>query len=1138
MTKPLLKNNGVMFIKKALAVVLVGVFLSFEFASGQILSLPKDLFTNTLSWAKEERLFSTGIEDKSFSFHPVDNNKLAPESRLHSEDFKYSLTVAAICKHIEHDGNLDDRSYLNDVLARLDAEKNSNITVLPYEIIIEIPNEGLAIRYFDPTKANVITPYSDVLKLQTEVIGPRLNRQIIRRLKPLSADFETIMSEGSEYLSDSYIQITQHVLKHGVGVLKARQHEEQIDRAWFVKDATSVGICGFNSLGMALYTNLGTCEFIGRQNSRSTLNIIGGFARITFNGVDYSNLTGFLKNGLRDAWARTGSLPGVIMLTTQVDGIYSFADEFIRLLSEAQSHSLYLDKEKLPVFIICSNGIEVMDFFNRLYRMVENSDLQHKDESYKLLKSLFVFGATYQTASQNYYPTQSYDFRSDKKGMIILGGEDGNSCNRAYDVLLARQYNVKIEKGFNAYVQKNLTFLSHGILPIVYLSKMSDPMNQELTLGDIIDPRNNPDKFVNAETAHAGIVQNSVELAAAYYRIIQKLGFNLSGSPENAYISINDRVKKLGIESHVPSAVRFFKFAVINNYPITDQLDMLNSLSLLARRFGLEEDEKLFQGLKESICNIYKKLQLWIDQEDEHIVKIDGQINFTKLEHIFNLAAREMNISARVTFVGSAEYLGKDADCRNVSDIDYCIYGIEFKTEGEKCNWLNRFYETINKRIAREGRIFASGGLSNFGTSHSAILEMPLACKKQFYLHMPPILSSGEEFQKCGYIDSMIIWRWFTDKARPERLDKEFCVRYPAKAVKRFLGLASRIAKTDTQHAIFAKAQNMFVENISCVQILSYVEKTGILGEFANYMQSAERSLNLSEDVRSIFSQTETGNAARQFLAKHASEVDLSKLKRSYPELLLKLPNMVPINIYTDKNKEIFKDILEENKPDTIIRVPVEVIESIGIDNIKDFLATFQEAPNGYVELYYMSGVVEASESVYQKYGLQKEPLPKDFKRNRENTVTLFPALKGEEISQSAIVSRLGSFDTTPENTILSPIGLQHDPAGLIRAAILGLKMMDIARQIKEKGIGITKDQAFKDKIQLEILEQLKNVCDADDLKNFNLTPDDIIALATGTINNIIAALQKLVKLLPITPINAEELRQIYERVKEVIAAA
>jgi len=133
--------------KKAFAGFLAGVFL----------------FTSTLGWA------------------------LAPQSEFNIEEFKGLLTVAAICKHIEHDGNLDDRSYLNDVLARLDAPKNSNIKVFPHEIIVEIPNEALAVRYFDPTKANVITPYSDISKLSTKVIGPRLHRQIIHRMKALPA---------------------------------------------------------------------------------------------------------------------------------------------------------------------------------------------------------------------------------------------------------------------------------------------------------------------------------------------------------------------------------------------------------------------------------------------------------------------------------------------------------------------------------------------------------------------------------------------------------------------------------------------------------------------------------------------------------------------------------------------------------------------------------------------------------------------------------------------------------------------------------------------------------------------------------------------------------------------------------------
>lgn len=237
---------------------------------------------------------------------------------------------------------------------------------------------------------------------------------------------------------------------------------------------------------------------------------------------------------------------------------------------------------------------------------------------------------------------------------------------------------------------------------------------------------------------------------------------------------------------------------------------------------------------------------------------------------------------------------------------------------------------------------------------------------------------------------------------------------------------------------------------------------------------------------------------------------------------------------YIDKHAKLFKDILGEDKPDTLLRVPVEAIEGIGIDNIKDFLETFQQAPNGFVELYYMSGIGEVSESVYQKYGLDRKALPEGFKRTRENTVTLFPALKGEDINQAAIRSRLGSLDITPEDTILSPIGLQYDPAGLIRATILGLKIMDIARLINKKGV----DSDMKDAINLNILHELRNALDAEDFSSFNLTPDDIIALATGNINNILTALKKLIKLLPITPIDAEELRQIYKHAREVLLAA
>jgi DNA-directed RNA polymerase subunit F len=71
-------------------------------------------------------------------------------------------------------------------------------------------------------------------------------------------------------------------------------------------------------------------------------------------------------------------------------------------------------------------------------------------------------------------------------------------------------------------------------------------------------------------------------------------------------------------------------------------------------------------------------------------------------------------------------------------------------------------------------------------------------------------------------------------------------------------------------------------------------------------------------------------------------------------------------------------------------------------------------------------------------------------------------------------------------------------------------------------------------------MEIYKQVCDPSDREELaGLTPHDIISLATGdTINDILVPLRKLIKLLPITPIDAEELRRIYEHARQVLLAA
>lgn len=660
----------------------------------------------------------------SYAITDSSDSTLAPPLQLNNENFKRSLTVAAICKHVEHDGNLDDRSCLSDVLARLDAKKNSDITVLPYEIIIEIPNEGLAVRYFDPMKANVITPYSNISKLSTKVIGSRLNRQIIQRVKVF--EYAIINDAG----------------RSGLNISNLPETTSDID----VFKSTIV-----NKVRAALRDRPGEQIVIG--------------------------ISGLIGTG-----------------KTQ-----------------------YITKE-ISKTIAKNLGV--------------SSSIIHGDR-----------------------------FR-------LRRVKQGQSLQSLYD---------------NQTLTTTITMVKQG--KIVGLKLYDQNLNKSIQLG------------------------------------------------QDEVVSIKRRCKN---EIQLPP---------YENRLILLELDILKRFRDKYGHLLIDRDNGLA-----------------IDPTTGHLIEV-------------------INPTGKVVL-----------------------------------------FETAN----------------------------------------------ALSFQKLRDIYTSSIFVWATWKTRKNNLlaARERGERYSnhtdAEMNERFQGIQK-------------------IEDIEIFQLIKYADM--------------------------IFVNDQSG------IIKNATE-------------------------YIYNSKELFKDILGENKPDALVRVPVEAIESVGIDNIKDFLATFQEAPNGYIELYHMSGIGEVSEAVYQKYGLQKKPLPKDFKRTRESTVTLFPALKGEEINQSVIVSRLGNFDVTPDNAILSPIGLQRDHAGLIRATILGLKMMDVARQIKEKGIGITKDQAFKDKIQLEILEQLKNICDVDDLKNFNLTPDDVIALATGTINNVITALKKLIKLLPITPIDANELRQLYEHAKMVITAA
>ncbi|MFC1643790.1 glucosamine-6-phosphate deaminase [Candidatus Omnitrophota bacterium] len=276
---------------------------------------------------------------------------------------------------------------------------------------------------------------------------------------------------------------------------------------------------------------------------------------------------------------------------------------------------------------------------------------------------------------------------------------------------------------------------------------------------------------------------------------------------------------------------------------------------------------------------------------------------------------------------------------------------------------------------------------------------------------------------------------------------------------------------------------------------------------------------------------------------KDTSEKNQKTHRKTAPKPLMekadqpgKTDTLDKINSYYGKfiesNVDLISTLLGESREKILLRVPIEIIETVGVENIKSFLSAFQKSRNGYVELYSSknsSGEVSDVHDIIEK--ALPEYLTKKKNRSRTNTITVFPVSKDEEISQATIRTKVGLKST---DTILSPMGLQQDPAGLIRSTLLGLSMVYIARQ-KEGLEEIDEDFLKKTENFLrETAVQYEKLCISQGIEGFNLKTEDIIKaiidIATG--NNprrVIGALKKLIDLLPITPIDVEELRKIHE---------
>ena len=996
-------------------------------------------------------LLSFLIQIPAYSFD-TSTQQLSAPSKINNSHFKELYTAASICRFIEQDGTLDNKSYLNNLLDKLEAIKtnyeNIYVSILPYEVIIEIPNEGMAVRYFDPTKANVITPYSDISKLQTKVISPRLNRQIIHRIKALSTE---ILSEHEINSATQICEVFKqnHIVPSytaGRDIVKPGSQE--------IAD----GLVSFNKIFEISRTKTrrsieASCEDISRAQAiaaspfRKEIDITYHMKRIgeTIINLASEKSIGVIENPDSELYQIVKILkPEYISLHL------GWSAEEIELGTE---QNLLPDRPKSPVL---ERGILLDRITKNLISLQKNL----KKAGYN--KPILI-------ETLNYSNSGAYEHVTDpdfvKEVLRRTGARLLIDC--AHVLVSAKNMGGYNPDEYMKYVKALVSEETIGLVDEIHLS-----------VPEVVSPS-------HYEDMHRPLYSNTVPAR----EVIEILRYILTLRAEKGIT----RPITVNFETGIQNADR--EMVLLSRW--------IQTLSI-----GNQHLEKIYE---------------YGESGRPAMKATPTQITCNKqLKDLFEFRNGAWNWKQGngLTLLGGLPFEGTTR--RNFDEILNLLRGVEPEFQNLYTHQIDTLHFTIEKLIGNTDGVSDNSEIIEARKEMLASLQKACAgigpVKVRFY-YKDLAITEGGDIVALGYVDNdgLLALR---DRARDERDRLQQNEKFSSFPI--FSKQYTRIV-----HVTIGR---IFDENMTSEKLEKYKRVISDLRERKGRDDEPKLLGEITITEAKIWDQRCETNELRH--GKGHAPILLTGQGRASTS------GTSPYFNYTSKNKDLFSDMLGIGKPATLLRVPVEAIESISIDNIKDFLATFQEAPNAYIELYYMSGIGEVSENVYQKYGLQNKPLPKDFKRTRENTVTLFPALKGEEMDQAAIVSRLGTLNITPENTILSPIGLQYDPAGLIRATILGLKIMDIAREIKEKGIDIIKDQAFKDRIQLEILEQLKNVCDVDDLKNFNLSSDDIIALATGTINNIIVAIKKLIKLLPITPINAEELRQIYEHAKQALIAA
>lgn len=1115
-------------LKKALAAFVAGVFL----------------FNTVFSWAQEERLFSAGMENKAFSSSPAINGKLSAKLRTTLRGFKERYKAAAICRFIEKNANLEDLGSVvkrwTEVISNFD-----NVTIIPKstpdgelaEIIIEIPEEGMAVRYFDPTKANVITPYTDVSKLTTKIISPRLNRQIIHRIKALEA---TGATENVQKLGKIESEIKDAIENHPLIPLTFTDGRKMMAKIG-LKDFGSYLTVYPHEYKVETFPELhdSNSDIAGSKDPQ--LPPKGSFGQIVWGLETINEELSLIFYELQSSqWVR--NLPDETRKPLVSAWVPLAVETMMNLVRDLGIKQFYASTER------------------RIKDKWPDIGLGNLDEHYNMALQVVGKWKEEKVIARNQFITKPYE--------LTLQHYVGN--NRA-----AKEDLTKTGLDSDAQAVQSEVKEAHEdktkLSPQELLSKIS---------GETTNPNfHNQEKW--SYLTHHGITKHENKMKAILNDIECASKEILC-----TYWNHNRRPRPWGpigfiLDVSEQSEILYAGLVHIGSdiiQPLTCSADEVESLKkkLRSKRkpVALEKLHKLTSAPLEvdltggGIRGIFIQPQHALYNKHYLTDIIQSTPLVMAIAVKYNLPIVLLQNTSKVAGKSRENY----PDLRRLFNDLLNTYREYFDRKLKDLGFNPQDIWPKVDQLIRDGRTdkwtkLVKGGLISheaIGPSYSVSwnslnyfaakvakpngLSLENLTKNRDVILLGGSLKEADLVrQKCPFVRKIHIVN--IDSEWIESMAKDVYEKYGMEAFEKYAFYNRNIADLrdfipDESMALAISIGTLeFNDDETAQRALHEMERILMSGGIAlvndlpdwrrdlkSFLSGEASLLTSNDDIPYLFSLIFAFRMQRGTLPPSEKVADTnthSSIGKSYID-------------YIDKNETLIKNIPPAEGPAALVRVPVEILDFMDVNNISNFLETFQKPDNRYVELYYMSGMGEVSEEIYQKYGLKKKTLPKGFKRTRQNTITLFPAFKGEELDHAALRSRLGSLDLTPEDTILSPIGIRYDSLGLIRGTILGLIMMQIARDINESP-DLLKDTGkyiqLKDRVQKELLEQSKNIWDPN--TEFKFTPEDIeniIGLIAGDKNSILPALNKLIKLLPITPIDVEELRQIFKHAADKFA--